>query len=67
MHVGEVGSCGNLQYDDRPVSDLLADSVIPYVNMFDSLVLDRNASQVDCTFTVFVDWDGFSLDTQFKQ
>jgi len=54
MHVGEVGSGGNLQYDDRPVSNLLADSVIPYVNMLDSLVLDRIASQVDCNFAVFV-------------
>jgi hypothetical protein len=67
MVVGKVGSCGNLQYDDRPVSNLLADRVIPYVNMLDSLVLDRIASQVDCNFSVFVNWDSFSLDTQFKQ
>jgi len=55
MHVGEVGSGGNLQYDDRPVSNLLADSVIPYVNMLDSLVIYRIASQVDCTLVIFVD------------
>ena len=67
MHVGEVGSCGDLQNGDRPFSNLLADRVIPYANMLDSLVLDRIASQVDCNFAVFVDWDGFSLDTQFKQ
>ena len=67
MHVGEVGSGGNLQYDDRPVSNLFANRVIPYVNMLDSLVLDRIASQVDCNSAVFVDWGGFSLDTQFKQ
>ena len=63
----KVGSGGDLQYGDRPVSNLLADRVIPYVNMFDLLVLDRIASQVDCSIAVFVDWDGFSLDTQFKQ
>ena len=65
MHVGEVGSGGNLQYDDRPVSNLLADSVIPYVNMLDPLVLYRIASQVDCTLVIFIDWHGFDLDAQF--
>ena len=67
MHVGKVGSCGNLQYDNSPVSNLYANSVIPYVNVLDSLEIDRVASQVDCTLVVFVNWDGFSFDTQFKQ
>ena len=67
MHVGKVGSCGNLQYDNSPVSNLLTNSVIPYVNVLDSLEIDRIASQVDCTLVVFVNWDGFSFATQFKQ
>jgi len=52
MHVGKVGFCGDLQYGDRPVSNLLANRVIPYVNMLDPLVIDRIASQVDCNFAV---------------
>ena len=67
MHVGKVGSGRNLQYNNRSISNLLADSVIPYVNVLDSLEINRMASQVDCTSVVFVDWDGFSFDTQFKQ
>ena len=67
MHVGKVGSGRNLQYNNRSISNLLADSVIPYVNVLDSLEIDRVASQVDCTLVVFVNWDGFSFDTQFKQ
>ena len=61
MHVGKVGSGRNLQYNNRSISDLLADSVIPYVNVLDLLEIDRIASQVDCTLVVFVNWDGFSL------
>ena len=45
MHVGKVGSGRNLQYDDSSVSDLLADSVIPNVNMLDALVVDRVAAK----------------------
>ena len=67
MHVGKVGSGRNLQYNNRSISNLLADSVIPYVNVLDSLEINRIASQVDCTLVVFVNWDGFSFDTQFKQ
>ena len=67
MHVGKVGSGRNLQYNNRSISNLLADSVIPYVNALDSLEIDRIASQVDCTLVVFVNWDGFRFDTQFKQ
>jgi len=67
MHVGKVGSGRNLQYNNRFISSLLADSVIPYVNVLDSLEINRIASQVDCTLVVFVNWDGFSFDTQFKQ
>ena len=67
MHVGKVGSCGNLQYDNSPVSNLHANIVIPYANVLDSLEIDRVASQVDCTLVVFINWDGFSFDTQFKQ
>ena len=67
MHVGKVGSCRNLQYNNRSISNLLADSVIPYVNVLDTLEIDRVARQVDCTVVVFVNWDGFSFDTQFKQ
>ena len=67
MHVGKVGSGRNLQYNNRSISNLLADSVIPYVNVLDSLEIDRIASQVDCTLVVFVNWDGLSFDTQFKQ
>ena len=67
MHVDKVGSSRNHQYNNRSISNLLADSVIPYVNVLDSLEIDRIASQVDCTLVVFVNWDGFSFDTQFKQ
>ena len=67
MHVDKVGSSRNLQYNNRSISNLLADSVIPYVNMLDSLEINRIASQVDCTLVVFVNWDGFSFATQFKQ
>ena len=67
MHVGKVGSGRNLQYHNRSISNLLADSVIPYVNVLDSLEINRIASQVDCTLVVFVNWDGFSFATQFKQ
>ena len=67
MHVGKVGSGRNLQYNNRSISNLLADSVIPYANVLDSLEIDRVASQVDCTLVVFVNWDGFRFDTQFKQ
>ena len=67
MHVGKVGSGRNLQYNNRSISSLLADSVKPYVNVLDLLEIDRIASQVDCTLVVFVNWDGFSFDTQFKQ
>ena len=67
MHVGKVGSCGNLQYDNSPVSNLHANIVISYANVLDSLEIDRVASQVDCTLVVFVNWDGFSFATQFKQ
>ena len=67
MHVGKVGSGRNLQYNNHSISNLLADSVIPYVNVLDSLEIDRGASQVDCTLVVFINWDGFSFDTQFKQ
>ena len=61
MHVGKVGSCGNLQNDNSPVSNLLANSVIPHANVLDSLEINRIASQVDCTLVVFVNWDGFSF------
>jgi hypothetical protein len=47
MHVSEVGSYGNLQFSDRPVSNLLTNRVMPYVDMFDPLVINRIASQVD--------------------
>ena len=67
MHVGKVGSGRNLQYNNRSVSSLLADSVKPYVNVLDLLEIDRIASQVDCPLVVFVNRDGFSFDTQFKQ
>ena len=67
MHVGKVGSGRNLQYNNCSISSLLADSVKPYVNVLDLLEIDRIASQVDCTLVVFVNWDGFSFDTQFKQ
>ena len=67
MHVGKVGSGRNLQYNNRSISNLLADSVILYVNVLDSLEINRIASQVDCTLVVFVNWDGFSFATQFKQ
>ena len=67
MHVDKVGSSRNHQYNNRSISNLLADSVIPYVNVLDSLEIDRIASQVDCTLVVFVNWDGFRFDTQFKQ
>ena len=67
MHVGKVGSGKNLQYNNRSISNLLADSVIPYVNVLDLLEIDRIASQVDCTLDVFVNWNGLSFDTQFKQ
>ena len=67
MHVGKVGSGRNLQYNNRSISNLLADSVIPYVNVLESLEIDRIASQVNCTLVVFVNWDGFSFDTQFNQ
>ena len=67
MHVGKVGSGKNLQYNNRSISNLLVDSVIPHVNVLDSLEIDRIASQVDCTLVVFVNWNGFSFDTQFKQ
>ena len=67
MHVGKVGSGRNLQYNNRSISRLLADSVKPYVNVLDLLEIDRIASQVDCTLVVFINWDGFSFDTQFKQ
>ena len=50
MHVGKVGSGRNLQYNDSSISNLLADSVLTNVNMLDALVVDRVASQIDCTF-----------------
>ena len=67
MHVDKVGSSRNHQYNNRSISNLLADSVIPYVNVLDLLEIDRIASQVDCTLVVFVNWNGFSFNTQFKQ
>ena len=67
MHVGKVGSGWNLQYDDSSISNLLADSVIPDVNMLDALVGDRVASQLDCTLVVFINRDGYSFDSKFKQ
>ena len=67
MHVDKVGSYGNIQYNNRSISNLLADIVIQYVNVLDTLEIDRVASQVDCTLIVFVNWDGFRFDTQFKQ
>ena len=67
MHVGKAGSGRNLQYNNRSISNLFADSLIPYVNVLDSLEIDRIASQVNCTLVVFVNWDGFSFDTQFNQ
>ena len=67
MHVDKVGSSRNHQYNNRSISNLLADSVQPYVNVLDLLEIDRIASQVDCTLVVFINWDGFSFDTQFKQ
>ena len=60
MHVDKVGSSRNYQYNNRSISNLLAD-------VLDSLEIDRIASQVDCTSVVFVNWDGFRFDTQFKQ
>ena len=66
MYVGKVGSSRNHQYNTRSISNLLTDSVIPYVNVLDSLEINRIASQVDCTLVVFVNWDGFSFDTQFQ-
>ena len=67
MHVDQVGSSRNHKYNNRSISNLLADSVKPYVNVLDSLEIDRIASQVNCTLVVFVNWDGFSFDTQFNQ
>ena len=67
MHVDKVGSSRTHQYNNRSISNLLADSVIPYVNVLDSLEINRIASQVDCTLVVFVNWDGFSFATRFKQ
>ena len=67
MHVGKIGSSRNYQYNNRSISNLLADSVIPYVNALDLLEIDRIASQVDCTLVVFVNWDVFRFDTRLKQ
>ena len=67
MHVGKVGSGRDLQYNNRSISNLFTDSVIPYVNVLNSLEIDRIASQVECALVVFVNWDGLSFDTQFKQ
>ena len=67
MHVGKGGSGRNLQYDDNSISNLLTDSVIPNVNMLDALMVDRVASQIDCTLIVFMNRDGFSFDPKFMQ
>ena len=67
MHVDKVDSSRNHQYNNRSISNLLADIVIQYVNVLDTLEIDRVASQVDCTLVVFINWDGFSFNTQFKQ